>query len=281
MPAHTDASQLGTPAALDAFLRGVERRAWVMAHAQCGDAHGAELALAATLMRFRHGAADLAMADWPTRLWHLLLERPELRRATSGEGVPRALRGLSPGPRAILLMRLVVGLDEHGIARVMAVSPAAVRLSMARAIQSLPEPTADSLASVHGELQARVRALPSDRTRRLEALRRATAGDRRDQPLPSAPAPRPRGLMVALWTALVLVVAGFAATFVWPLEPPLQPGEVRELPPTVPVALTPEAAALASPDFDAAMDEASEAVLDDLLFLSWLAAQQEADSDAR
>lgn len=274
-PAHT-----ATPVpALDAFLKGVERRAWVLAHAQCGDARAAEIALAATLMRFRHGAPDWPMAQWPLRLWTLLLARPELRR-TGDAGVPEALRGLSGGPRAMLLLRLVAGLDEAAMAEVLAVSPAAVRMSLARAVQSLPEPADASLAALHETLRERVRDLPAERVQRLAALRRvSTAG------ASSGLAPRPprRRLVLALRLGLAAVVAAFLATFLMPpREPPLAPGEQRELPLALPTTLAPESAALASPDFDAAVDADADQVLDDLLFYSWLAGQpQEGAADAR
>lgn len=279
MPTAPTPTAAASPAALDAFLKGVERRAWVLAHAQCGDARAAEIALAATLMRFRHGAGDVAMAQWPLRLWSLLLARPEMRLVGTS-GVPEALHGLSGGPRAMLLLRLVAGLEEAQMAQVLGVSTAAVRLSLARAVQSLPEPAAESLAALHEQLRVRVRELPADRVQRLAALRRvSTTGASAGLAPPPA---RPRWLLRALWLALAAVAAAFVATFLLPPpEPPLAPGELRELPLVLPTVLSPEAAALASPDFDAALESDSEHVLDDLLFYSWLAGQPQEAADAR
>lgn len=278
MPTAPHDPSAASPAALDAFLKGVERRAWVLAHAQCGDARAAEIALAATLMRFRHGAGELPMSRWPLTLWALLLARPELRQVGSAD-VPEALRGLSGGPRAILLLRLVAGLEEAAMAEVLGVSPAAVRLSLARAVQSLPEPTGQSLAGLHETLRTRVRDLPADRVQRLAALRQVST---RGASAGLAPRPRPQRLQLGLKLALAAVVAAFTATFLLPPgEPPLAPGEQRELPLALPTKLSPESAALASPDFDAALETDAEHVLEDLLFYAWLAGQVREGSDAR
>lgn len=278
MPIASPDIPAASPAALDAFLKGVERRAWVLAHAQCGDARAAEIALAATLMRFRHGAADLPLAHWPLRLWSLLLARPELRKAGTA-GVPDGLRGLSGGPRAMLLLRLVAGLDEMAMAEVLGVSPAAVRMSLARAVQSLPEPTQESLAALNELLKTRVRELPADRVRRLASLRQVST---RGASAGLAPRPRPRRLLLVLKLLLAAVLAALVATFIVPpREPPLAPGEQRELPLALPTTLSPESAALASPDFEAALETDPEHVLDDLLFYAWLAGQPEEGGDAR
>jgi hypothetical protein len=93
------------PAALAAFLQGVERRAWLLAWAQCGSVEG-ERALAGALRAFRTQASDWPMADWPLRFWKLLsatrrcANPPEM---PAGMGVPalghRADAG-APGPAA-------------------------------------------------------------------------------------------------------------------------------------------------------------------------------------
>ncbi|MFS2046752.1 hypothetical protein ACEN9Z_22320, partial [Stenotrophomonas geniculata] len=65
--------------ALSAFLRGVERRALVVAELQCGDAARAEQTLVAVMRAFAAVASDLPMAQWPTRFWTLLGQRQALR----------------------------------------------------------------------------------------------------------------------------------------------------------------------------------------------------------
>ena len=73
-PSVTRAAEL--PAALTAFLRGAERRAFVFLWLQGGDAAMAEKALAAAIRAFPGPAANLPMAEWPDRFWRLLLALP-------------------------------------------------------------------------------------------------------------------------------------------------------------------------------------------------------------
>jgi hypothetical protein len=56
-----------TPAALAAFLRGVERRGAVFAELQCGDGDCGDAALAAAMRAFREGAAPCPIGDSPSR----------------------------------------------------------------------------------------------------------------------------------------------------------------------------------------------------------------------
>src|SRR3546814_7005135 len=53
------------PAALTAFLRGVERRGAVFAQLQVGDAATGDRALVAAMRAFRLPAAKIPFADWP------------------------------------------------------------------------------------------------------------------------------------------------------------------------------------------------------------------------
>ena len=75
-PSVTRAAEL--PAALTAFLRGAERRAFVFLWLQGGDAAMAEKALAAAIRAFPGPAANLPMAEWPDRFWRLLAASPLL-----------------------------------------------------------------------------------------------------------------------------------------------------------------------------------------------------------
>ena len=53
------------PAALAAFLRGVERRGAVLAELQCGDADAGDAALGSAMSGFCLLAGDTVMDDWP------------------------------------------------------------------------------------------------------------------------------------------------------------------------------------------------------------------------
>ena len=88
-----------TPGAASAFLRGVGRRALVVAELQ-GDAAGAH-AVAAAMRAFSGQAATLAMADWPARFWGLLCNAPRLRAPVAATPLPH-LSNLNAGDRLAL-----------------------------------------------------------------------------------------------------------------------------------------------------------------------------------
>lgn len=271
-----------TPAALQAFLRGIERRAFVLAEAFCGEPDAARAALAATCARLRHEAPSLPLQAWPLRFWAGLIARPELRDARprrGSDGIHAALAPLSPGARAALLLRLAVGLDAVRIATVLGVSDEAARLALARAVRALGEDDDASRAvrELDAALQARIRDLPDAERRMLAALRERSLRGEAATRAKASPPPLLRGL----WGALALVVVLLIGSFLLPSGPaPLAPGDSRPLPEAVVPALSPEAAALASPDFELLADPDAAALAEDLAFYAWLAAQEGRD-DAR
>ncbi|WP_284568457.1 hypothetical protein [Xanthomonas graminis] len=112
------------PPALAAFLRGIERRAAVLAELQSGSVERGAPALAAAMRAFRSHAATLPMADWPLHFWKLLAAVPSLRQivtaARSGWPLPLAHLGkLTAADRLALLLRIVAGLDEPTAAQVL------------------------------------------------------------------------------------------------------------------------------------------------------------------
>ena len=127
---------VSAPAALTAFLRGVERRGAVFAQLQVGDAATGDRALVAAMRAFRLPAAKIPFADWPRQFWTLLLATPELReqpKAPSWGSGFGALGGIGRGPRAALLLRLVAGLPEAEAAAVLGVARPTYRLALQRA----------------------------------------------------------------------------------------------------------------------------------------------------
>lgn len=288
--------------ALSAFLRGIERRGFVLAEAQCGDPGRAETALAAAMTTFRRHSAQIPLPAWPQRFWTQLVTRPELHDAGPARAAgPEAtlLAALSTGPRAALLLRLVAGLDLAHAAQVMGVSETAYRHALYRALRRLREIDAagvpDALA-LRDSLHRRVKTLPEPRLAALAALReRILAGENAAVPVTRDP-PRapPRWLLPALWSVLALLVLAFAGTFVWSAaRPVLVPGDVRTLPDdsTAPPTLAPDAALLAHPDFELLTDPAGARAATRLDFDAWYAvhgdpaaaattALQEADSAA-
>lgn len=286
------------PAALSAFLRGVERRGAVLAELQAGDAQAGDAALASAMAGFRAIAAESALADWPSRFWSLLLTQPRLAHRTpvaiAVEATDR-LAELGSGPRAALLLRLAAGLSEAEAAAVLGVAPATYRLALQRALPRYPDGRADPQAwqQLREQVHRRIKTLPPERLERLARAREqalsgaagnaAAAGSggvgagRADPPR----RPRPRWLMPLLWSLLALCALAFAATF-WP-GAGLGVGwlgaaegvQVRALP----EAAAPdrrygrEAGLIAHRDFALLADPQGEAAADDLDFRSWLAAR--------
>ena len=126
------------PAALSAFLRGAERRAFVFLWLQGGDAAAAERALAAAIRAFPGPAAAMPMAEWPLRFWKLLAALPVQAGAGSWPPGSEALATMPASARQALLLRQVAGLDEVEAATVMGVEPAVSASRFHIAPDSLP-----------------------------------------------------------------------------------------------------------------------------------------------
>lgn len=280
MPQPLQRPQSTPSSALSAFLRGIERRAWVLALAQCGDPALARAALAETLRAFRQIAAATPLSGWPAGFWALLLAQPELARGRAG--LPE-LAALADGPRAALLLRLVAGLDGPHAAQVLGLSEAAYRQTSQRALQQFGEAGTSfaDLAALRERLHQQVKTLPEAELRLLAELHAATLAD---TPAPPA-APPARWPLRLAWGGLVALLLAFAATFLpraaieLPGQAALAPGEVQPLPPE---PLPPRPAlsgsdAILHPDFAllaAAPEE--QALAQDLALLAWLTASPEA-----
>ncbi len=262
----------GSPA-LPAFLRGIERRAWVFALAQCGDPALAEPALAATLRAFADEAPREPLAQWPFRFWTLLMRQPQLLEAGQGGDL---LAQLTPGPRAALLLRLVAGLDFAHAAQVLGVREPAYRHALSRVLE---QASPADLRQWRETLQARVRDLPDERIAAL-AQWRAQALSARDEPSPRptpvAPPTAPvRGRRTGLAVfALVVLALAFVATYLWPLGPRLAPGQSEALPTEV-VPVSPaldDATVVTHPDYLQIARPQDETIARDLGLLSWIGA---------
>lgn len=280
----------GPPAALSAFLRGVERRGAVLAELQAGDAAAGDAALAAAMAQFRPIAAQAALGEWPSRFWSLLLTQPGLRHRTpvaiAVEATDR-LAELGSGPRAALLLRLAAGLDENEAAAALGVAAPSYRLALQRALPRHADGRADPLAwqQLREQVHRRIKTLPAQRLQRLSQARETALGGEPAATAPTgrraaavAPA-RPRWLMPLLWSGLAACALAFAATF-WSEGPAgrwLAGSDRIEIEP-LPAASAPaeryqrESGLIAHRDFELIADPAGEAAAADLAFHSWLAA---------
>lgn len=205
-----------SPAALPAFLRGVERRAAVLAELQCGDATAGDAAVAAAMRAFRAGAERLPLGQWPLRFWTLLLATPQLRRAAataSWGGEWSELAGLGPGARAALLLRLAAGLDAQTAAAALAVAPARYQQALAR----YEGGNAEALRRLEDALQQRLRRLPGPRLMQLAQLReRALLGMPWPVPRQADERPAPSRWLRPLRLGVVVCATALVATYLWP-----------------------------------------------------------------
>ena len=257
--------------ALSAFLRGIERRAFVFAEVQCGDAGLAEAALARAMRSFRGVSAASPLSAWPAAFWALLMAQAELSEGRSQ--VPE-LGALSSGPRAALLLRIVAGLDFAHAAQVLGVTETTYRFALQRALQQLGEGGISyaALGVLRERLHRQVKTLTDERTAALAALRMRVLQDQPD-PVVIEPVPASRWPRRLLWAVLALLAFAFAATWLLPRPAPVAAG-----PQSLPVETVPAAPAepdpVTHPDFALLAAPADEALAGDLALLSWIASGQ-------
>ncbi|HEX7801535.1 MAG TPA: hypothetical protein VF471_02085 [Pseudoxanthomonas sp.] len=298
------------PAALSAFLRGVERRGALFAELQCGDRDAGDDALAAAMRAFRNHAGGAPMAEWPRRFWTLLAATPQLRQAATAARWPlevEALAGLQPLSRQALLLRLTAGLPEEEAAAVLGLAPEVHQQALASACprDASGQPDASAWRTLAEAIQSLLRDLPPQRLARLARLREAAIlGTRLERPAPAAlsAAPveaRPRRRRWP-WILLVLALcaAALAATWWWPqwqashgIGATPEPGVQRlqdkveiaseDLPAQPPAAKFDAATALLMhPDFELLLEPQDEAIARDADFLAWYAAGASAAPEA-
>jgi hypothetical protein len=295
-----------TPAALSAFLRGVERRAVLFAQLQSGDSATGDTALAAAMRAFRNHAAAVPMAEWPRRFWALLVASPGLRQNAAGARWPAALQrlaGLEPPVRAALLARLVAGLAEDDATAVLGLDQAGYRqaLTLACPQDAAGRPDPEGWRLLAEAAQQQLRDLPPERLARLARLREsAIAGGsaRPPAPVPASwvPAQPPRARRWRWALLVVLACAGaLAATYRWPqmsnwfsasADPPAA-GEAdasivsEALPPSEPATRYDATfAQLSHPDFELLLDPEGDAIARHADFYAWYAAGGPAEQTA-
>ena len=290
------------PAALSAFLRGIERRGAVFAELQCGDADAGDAALAAAMRAFRNHAATVPMADWPRRFWTLLVTVPQMRKSAATAHWPADVRPLSApesAHRQALLLRLAAGLSEEEAARVLSLGTEAYEQALAAACPRDGQGRPDAVAwrALAEAIQQRLRDLPPERLARLARLREsALSGQHPARPQPvvlsvakrATPARSHRRWPWVL-AVLALCAAALAATWWWPqwresipVPGVVDPG-VQRLEPAVriesetlpeqPPASRFNAAqgVLMHPDFALLLDPQEEAIAREADFLAWYA----------
>ena len=293
------------PAALAAFLRGVERRGAVLAELQCGDAGTGDACLGAAMHRFRAVADGLPMSEWPREFWAGLLADPALRQQVTVAlplQVTDSLAELGHGPRAAVLLHLAAGLSEETAAAALSVSVTGFRLALQRAMPRHDDGRTNAQAwqRLREHIQHRIKTLPNDRLARLAMARDAVLGRSASRlsvvPASSTPAaaaqagaeaPRHRWLLGLLRLLLVLVALAFAATWyppvgLWIAQQTADPVRHQALPPAAPPAARygGDTAMITHRDFALLADPEGVAAARELDFHSWLAAQGDTPASA-
>lgn len=164
-----------TTAAIAAFLRGVERRAAVMAELLCGDPAQGDRGLVQAIERFSAAAPDKPEAEWPTLFWSTVLGDPTLSSEAlapywPGDFAP--LARLDVGPRGAILLRVVAGLDDIASAGVFGVDAADFRQALQGALPKRADGSLDGEAwlALNDEARRAMRDMPAER---LAAIARA------------------------------------------------------------------------------------------------------------
>ena len=259
-----------SPPALAAFLRGIEPRADVLLRAFAGPGLDSAALLARLRAEFGGRAARLPLAEWPLRYWGLLLAAPELQQPSSG--LPQhPLYALAPTRRLALLLRLVVGLEPAGAARVLGLSETAYRALWSDAEDKLAEAGVGPAVLTRWQegFQQQVRAATPARPEAAVpptpaapiAVEPATAAPKRRSAWQGRLARLRAGLdhrrgspqRWLLGFLLFVLLAALAATFLWPPSPspPLPAGTVQALTaPAPPPAVGLEDRLLVDPDLD-------------------------------
>jgi len=261
-----------TPAALSAFLKGIEPRADVLARAQAGPALDSPCLLAEVRAEFSARAPKLPLAEWPLRYWGLLLAREELARPLL-EPAGHPLYRLAHTRRLAVLLRLVVGLEPPGAARVMGLSETAYRALWSDAQEKLEENGVGPavLQRWNEAFQTEVRGVGSARSN--SAAKASSRPRKAAWRLPW----RPNRLQAGLGLVALLLLVLLAASFVWPPMPqaPASPTAVQ-----VPAALQPSQAAapakrnlqvelVVDPDFGLLGSSPTDAWHQGVGFFSW------------
>ena len=246
--------------AMQAFRRGIDRRAYVLARAQCGDSDLLQSALSAVDSAFNAEYAELPISQWPIRFWTLLLSRKELAQGMSPWP---ALASISHGPRAALLLRLVAGLDFSHAAQVLNISETTYRFALERGLEQLHAAgfNFEELERLRDSFFEEVKQLPTEliQTRERPAVAIAPSllfAEREPEIKKTGP-----------WPWLVLLMAIVLGGLLWWWS--TQSSDVVA---AKPVSLTEVQAAVIHPDYDVIANPDIQAQAEDLAFLSWIAA---------
>ena len=201
---HTLDTAAAASAAIVGFLRTVERRAALLAELQCGDAAQGDRGLASAIEAFGESAHGAPSEDWPLLFWTTLLQSPALNAeplAPYWHGDFAALARLDFGTRAVLLLRVVVGLDDAQAAAVFGVDPAEYKQALQRALPQREDGSLDGEAwlALNDEARFVMKQLPPERVAAIARLRDAAVAVKAAEPAAKTAAHGPLPLSKPRW----------------------------------------------------------------------------------
>ena len=252
-------------------MHGIEPRAWVFALSQCGDPSRASAALDAALRDFVSHTRSLALAQWPLQFWTSLLSQPTMLASFESDS---PLAHIAPGPRAALLLRLIVGLDFDHAAQVLQVSQAAYELALRKALDH-PEMDDARMQGLREDLHEQIHGLTDGQRQALAEMREGALSMLADERAPAA-APTWRFGRKRWWLGAVaaLAVLVLVITLYQPVRSLIAPGKTEALPEEN-IAPPPElsdAVIVTHPDYEQLAHPEDDAIARQLAFLSWMAA---------
>jgi len=201
-----------SPAAVAAFLRGLDKRARLFATVQAGDATQGERALAVVARVFAAEAGQWPLAQWPQQYWRLLLATPSLRHAAAeANGLLPGVARLPAERRAAVLLHLVAGLEDEAAAAALGLDvPAyqgAIRHSLPR--NGLDQPDVDVWRAWRAAAQRELERAPDPPPLARPAFEPARPAPGPERVVPRAATHGTRWL----WLGVAACVLAFAAAF--------------------------------------------------------------------
>ena len=268
-------ANVADPVAFRRLQESLERRAAVFMELATGDAVAGDRAVADAMrsQSAARGGTDRALA---VRFWRALLAAPDvgLGPTPALTGPIGALRGLSPGLKAVVLLKFLSQLGNVELAALLGRSPASCRQAIARAEALIG---ADAWQALSAALETRAQS--------VTPARLVNIASRRSLPLaaPGWQAPvtvmsRPRRR--ALAAVVVLTVLGLVATQWWPRwevddtgAPKIRTRALAESAPKSRYA--PDVGVATHPDRDLLMiPDADAAIARDTAFYAWYQAER-------
>ena len=212
-----------SPAAVTAFLRGLDRRARLFASVQAGDALAAQHALAVVGRVFSGEAGQWPIAEWPRQYWRLLLAAPSLRKPPIEVPTPQlpGIGRLAVETRAAVLLHLVAALDDADASAALGIG---IETYQARIRDALPrdalgQPDVDVWRAWRAAAERELARAPEPEAPQIAPVAAAKPGSGSTFPRKVDPAPtldtdaRHHIRMRWLWAGVALCLMAMVATF--------------------------------------------------------------------